>query len=355
MRRVRETPGRLVVAGFAAAAMLFVITGVAQARPVHRASFETQPANTAGSVDLGRSGDYEIYFYMPTSRVAIFAVSKFDITGDRGVIFANAYAVHNQRSLARGEIRARLGSRGTVSLRFRPNGRVRTRRLQEGCKGQPSSTEYGRFVGHVTFHGEGGYLHFSRSGGAGEITHSFRLRCERGKADHLARSRLRAYVAPGSFFATRGDIALLYAAARGHGRYIGITAGHQEESPPGADVRIGVLESRREIAIGRYALVLGFPGTLLTSLPGVHPATATLTPPAPFFGEGIYREKPAGSRSWTGSLGVNLPGLTLPLTGSRFHSRLCVLSPLHTRDGCDFFKAEPPEIERPARRGLMFR
>jgi hypothetical protein len=210
-------------------------------------------------------------------------------------------------------------------------------------------------VGHATFHGEGDYLHFSLSGGAGGITHSFRLRCEREEALDLAQRRLRAYVAPGSFFSTEGDIALLYASARNHGRYIGITAGHREESPPGADVRIGILESRGEMAIGRYALVFGVPGTLLTSSPGVHPATATLSPAA-FFGEATYREESADSRSWTGTLGVNLAGLKLPLTGSRFHTRLCVLNPLKApRHGCDFFKAEPVFDERPARLGLMSR
>jgi hypothetical protein len=343
--------------GFAAAAMLIGVTGTAQAKPGHRASREIQPAAISGFVNLGKSGDHRIGLYMPTDRVAILYTYRVKAEGDRGAIFSSAYAVHNRRSLARGVIRARLGSLGTLSLQFRPNGRVGKDRLQPGCEGRPSVTEYGRFVGRVAFHGEGDYLHFALPGGAGGINRSFRLRCERdGSPDPAQGKRLRAYVAPGSFFATEGDIALLYATARNHGRYIGITAGHREESPPGAEVRIGIFESRGEMAIGRYALVFGIPGTLLTSLPGVHPATATLSPAAPFFGEAAYREESADSRSWTGTLGVNLAGLKLPLTGSRFHTRLCVLNPLKApRDGCDFFKAEPVFDERPARLGLMSR
>ena len=348
MGRVRGSLSRLVIVGIAAAAVLVSLMGTAQAKPGHRASLEIQPADTSGFVDLGKSGGYWISLYMPSNRVAVFHVIRFKVKGDRGSIFSNVYAVHNRRSLARGVVRARLGSLGTFSLRFRPKRRVGKQRPQQGCEGRPSITEYGRFVGRATFHGEDGYLHFSLSGGAGEITRSFRLRCEKNEALELARKSLRGYVAPGSFFATRGDIALLYATARGHGRYIGITAGHTEESPPGADVRIGIFESRGEMAIGRYALVLGPPGTLLTSLPGVHPATATLAPPAPLFGEASYREKSA-PRSWTGTLGINLPGLKLPLIGFGFHARLCVLNPLKTRDGCDFFKAEPPVYERSAR------
>ncbi|HEX3174997.1 MAG TPA: hypothetical protein VHQ43_12370 [Solirubrobacterales bacterium] len=352
---MRRTVGRLAMVGFAAAAVLIAGATAAQAKPGHRVGFDIRPANTSGSVDLGKRGDYRIGLSMPTDRVAIFYVSGSKVKGDRGGFFSNAYAVHNRRSLTRGAIRARLGSLGTISLRFRPNGRVRKRRPQQGCEGRPSITEYGRFVGRATFHGESGYLHFSLPGGAGDITRSFRLSCEEDEPFDLTRGSLRAYVAPGSFFATRGDIALLYATTHNHGRYVGITAGHQEESPPGAVVRIGILESKEAMAIGRYSFVLGPPGTLRTSLPGVHPANATLAPPAPFFGKATYREEPADARSWTGTLGINLLGLKLPLVGSRFHTRLCVLNPLKTRDGCDFFKAEPPLYGRPARLGTILR
>jgi hypothetical protein len=100
------------------------------------------------------------------------------------------------------------------------------------------------------------------------------------------------------------------------------------------------------MAIGRSAYVEGFPGTLVTSLPGAHPATATLTPPAPFYGEANYLEKSSTSHSWTGTLGVNLPGLTLPLTGPGFYTSLCVVSPLKAPNGCDFIKPRPLEPER---------
>jgi hypothetical protein len=339
--------------GFVAAAVLIAVTVTAQAKAGHHARFETRPAGTSAFVNLGKRGGYRVGLSMPNDRVAILSVIRFKVKRDRGALFANTYVVHSRQSLKRGVIRARLGSLGNFSLRFRPNGKVRELGPPRGCEGGPSITEYGRFVGRATFHGENDYLHFSLSGGRGGITHSSRLRCVKGEGVDPVHGSLRAYVAPGSFFATQGGIALLYVSRHSHGRYIGITAGHEEESPPGAEVRIGIVESRREMAIGRYALVLGAPGTLLTSLPGVHPATATLAPQAPFFGKATYQEEPTDSRSWSGTLGVNLPGLKLPLTGPGFHTRLCVLSPLKTRDGCDFFKAEPVFDERVARPGLF--
>ncbi len=348
--------------GFVVVAVLIAVAGTAQAKVSQRTNFEVQPANTSGFVDLGKVGRYRAGLFMPNDRVAMLYLSRRKMKGKWEVLSSSVsvYAVHSRRSLARGVIRARFGSLGSVSLRFHPNGRVREGGSQQReCEGPPSFTEFGRFVGRATFRGEDDYFHFSLPGGSGGISRSFRLRCERGEAVDLTRGSLRAYMAyadPGSFFAMQGDIALLYASAREHGRYIGIMAGHEAESLPGAEVRIRILESRGGMAIGRYALVPGHAGTLLTSSPGVHPATATLAPPAPFSGEGAYLEEgPAGLPNWAGTLSVNFPGLTLPLTGPRFHVRLCVLRALKVRKGCNFFKAEPQFDERLARPGPMVR
>ena len=334
--------------GLAVTAMLIAAPGAAQAQR-RSAKFEVRPAGASGSVYLGKRKGYQTALYMPTAHVAVFLAARIERRKDRPSISVFRYAVHAQGSLADGVVRGRFGSLGSFSLRFRPNGHVREYGVPGHCEGQPEITEYGRFVGHVAFHGEGNYLDLSSAGRKGELTRSPRFICEKSQGFHLPSERLRAYVAPGSFFSTEGNIALLYASKRSHGRYVGITAGHEAESPPGAQVRFGMFESRGEMAIGRYVLSWAPRGTLLTSLPGVHPATATLAPPPPFHGEARYQEKSAHSGTWTGDLGVDLPGSKLPLTGPGFHTRLCVLSPLHHRHGCDFFKAEPEFDERPAR------
>jgi len=82
------------------------------------------------------------------------------------------------------------------------------------------------------------------------------------------------------------------------------------------------------------------PGTFLTTLPGEHPATATLKPPAPFSGEAEYVGASPVSHSWTGDLAVQLPGQLLPLTGPEFASSLCVAHAFGSRYGCDF---TPPD------------
>jgi len=333
----------------AVAVMLVAATGTAQAKPRHAAKFEVQRAVTVGLLILGERDGYRIGLEMPNDRVALFYVGRFDLADGSIAGSDSVYAVHNQGSLAQGVIRARLGSLGRVSLRFQPNGRVRKHHLERGCKGRPPITEYGKFVGHVSFNGEGDYLHASFANGSGEVTHAFRLVCKKGRAYDLSPKSLREYATPGFSFlfsSGQGNVSLLYATARRHGRYVGLRASHQEGSGPGAEVELGTLESRGEMAIGRSAYVDGFPGTLLTSLPGVHPTTATLAPPAPFFGEANYLEKSSTSHSWTGTLGVELPGLRLPLTGPGFYTSLCVVSPLKVPNGCDFIKPKPLEPDR---------
>ncbi|HEU4739959.1 MAG TPA: hypothetical protein VFS54_12890 [Solirubrobacterales bacterium] len=337
--------------GLVVAIALLAVPGGAAAKLRPGAKYEIQPARLAGYMDLGKRNGYRVGLILPDERTAVLYVYKIKWAGDRSSFTATTYAVRNQASLASGAIRARFGSLGRFSLRFRPNGRVeRQETVQSGCEGSPAFTEYGRFAGRATFRGERGYLRFSLAGHAGAISHSFRLRCERGEADERPPGSLLGYVAPGSFFSSEGNIALLYASSRRHGRFVGVAAGHLEEEPPGAEVRVGSFEQRGRMAIGHYGFVYGGRGTLLTSPPGAHPASATLDPPAPLSGQASYQEEAADSRRWAGNLRIEFPGLKLPLTGPGFRARLCVLNPLYApRTGCDFFKAPPPPAdERPA-------
>ncbi|MGN6558719.1 MAG: hypothetical protein ACTHLH_12025 [Solirubrobacterales bacterium] len=329
--------------------MLLAVTGVGRAELRGGGKFEVQRANAVGFLRLGKERGYEVLLYMPSDRVVIFDALRFGKSkGGSPYATYSIYAARNLGNLEHGVVRARFGSLGRVSLRFRPSGQIRKRDPQSGCEGGPGITEEGRFVGHLSFRGEGNYFHVSSAGGEASIAHSPRLRCEKGQAEEPQPRSLRKYVAPTPLLPDNHSIALLYASTRSHGRYVGITAVHPEEFPPGADVQLGMVEAKHGMAIGHGVYLGGPAGTLLTSLPGERPATATLAPPAPFYGKAAYSEE---SDSWTGTLGVKLAGLKLPLTGPAFHVHLCVTNPLRDRDGCEFFKTEPPPDERPARLG----
>jgi hypothetical protein len=340
----------LVAVCLFAAATLLTVTVSGQARVRHARKLEVQRADSVALLGLGKQRGYEAALYMPNRRVVLLYTFRHrKLRGDSYVAMYNLYAVHNRGNLNRGEVRARFGSMGSVSLRFRPRGPTRTDEPPPGCEGGPTTMEDGRFVGHLRFRGQAHYFDFSSSGGGAFFAHSPRRVCERGDAAEPQPRSLRKYVAPIPLLPDRYSIALLYASTRSHGRYVGITAVHPERSPPGADVQLGVVEPRHGMAIGHGVYLDGPRGTLLTSLPGVHPATAKLALPPPFFGEATYSEE---ANAWTGDLGVRLAGVKVPLTGRNFGVHLCVANPLRDKDGCEFFKTEPPPDERQARPGV---
>jgi hypothetical protein len=343
----------LVAVGLVVGGLLLVATGSGQARMRHAGKFDIQRADSSGLMYLGKERGYELALSMPNDRVvALYAFRSEKSKGDFSNFSYALYAVRNLGNLEHGVVRARFGSLGSVSVRFRPGGRYRKHGPQSGCEGGLTTTEGGRFVGHVSFRGEANYFHVSSARGAAYVAHSPRLKCQRGQALDPQPRSLRSYVAPTPVLPDEQSIALLYASSRRHGRYVGITAVHTKGSPPGADLQLGIVEPKHGMAIGYGAYLHGPPGTLLSSLPGVHPATATLAPSAPFSGEAAYSEE---ASAWTGNLGVKLAGLDLPLTGPGFHVHLCVVNPLKDRDDCNFFKAEPQYDERRARPGLALR
>ena len=341
----------LVAGGLLAVVVVLTAAGAGEARSGGGGRIEVQRALAFGYLSVGKEKGYDLALSMPSDRVVILsAVRSARVGEDRFNVSYSVYAVRNEGSLEDGVVRARFGSLGRVALRFRPSGRTRRSDPQPGCEGGSLTAQRGRFVGHLSFRGEGDYFHVASARGKGYIAQWPRLSCEQGEAEELPPRSLRANVAPDFFFSDEHSIAHLYASSRGHGRYVGISAMHQEAAPPEANMQLRIVEPKRGMAIGHGAFLDGFPGTLLTSRPGAHPATATLAPPAPFHGEASYSEQ---SGAWTGTLGVTIAGLNLPLTGPDFDVRLCVVNPLRDKDGCDFFKTEPSFDERPARPGWM--
>jgi hypothetical protein len=325
--------------------VLVVLVAAATGSPARSiAATEVQRPNTEAIVTLGESRGYEVGISMPNPRVAVLYVTRF---GDPGS-FSLAQSSYGIRvpsdSLKRGLIRLRFPSMGKVSLRFEPSGRPRMHGLRKDCRGKRGVTEYGRFRGTVSLEGEAGYFKMETRVARGALRRSFRLQCRKGTAEQAdPGGPLWQYVAPFYGFgysSGRGSVALLYALASEGGRSTLVRAAHYEGSPPGAEIQVVALERLAGMPVGRTAYVdSDVPGTLTTTMPGVHPASAALAPPAPFYGEASYLEGSSPvSHNWTGTLGVAFPGLNLPLTGEEFKTNLCVVSPLKVPAGCDFIK-----------------
>jgi hypothetical protein len=332
--------------------LLIALSCLSAPASVARPHPEVRPASTEALVSLGSSHGYEIGLSMPTPKIAILYAfrqvgegSEESDSSSSGFL-QSAYAVRVKGDLlGSGRIRAVFPSLGKVSLRFKPNGKRKPRWVGYGCRGKKPVTEYGTFRGSVSLVGEDGYFDLATRSGGGAVTRVPRALCRRDASQDQDEDEdpRWAYVASGfgSFIYSPGDgtTALLWAAARAPRRTITMRVAHRESAPPGAEVDVQVLELRHGIAIGRSAFIQSnVPGTLTSSLPGQHPASATLKPAAPYQGEGSFLENSSTSHSWTGDLAVSLPGMDVPLTGPEFKTSLCVVSPLKVPAGCDFIK-----------------
>lgn len=325
-----------------AAIALAMPPGAAAAPTPHRSQREIQQPMTSGTVYLGRVDGYEIGVSSLGSHVTILRVARADEGEGRGFAYSGTgYAVRPQRSIGSGVLRASFGSIGRVDLRFEPSGKTKVGHTAKHCRGRSPQTEYGEYRGTVSLRGEDGYFEVRAKRADGIRRRTYRLSCAHGQAVKDKARPLYEYVAPVPTFilsSAGGSIALILAVSRQGGRLVYLRAAHMQSADPGAEVQAGALERQPGMAIGHGAYAVGGEGTLLTSLPGVHPATATLAPPAPFHGEADFVENSSTSHSWTGTLGVSFPGLDLPLTGRSYATSLCVESPFKTPRPCDFRK-----------------
>jgi hypothetical protein len=332
--RMRE----LCLAGLSVIALAGLPAAAAAARRPPAPKREIQQPSTSGVFYLGAAGGFNITVSNPSRHVAILYVDRLGGLDDSLEYTVSSYAVRPRTSLASGVLRARFGSIGQVVLRFHPNGKVKLGSNEKHCRGRRPQNEFGKYRGHISLAGENGYFRLHAREGEGERTHTFRLRCAPGQAANEKSKPLYEYIAPSegfSFGSAGGDIALLRAIGRFDRRYVSLRATHRKDGGPGAEVLASVLEIEPGMAIGRLIQVNGEAGTLRTSLPGEHPATATLAPPAPFHGEASYLENSPTSHSWTGTLAVSFPGLDLPLTGTGYATSLCVLSPFKSPLPCE--------------------
>jgi hypothetical protein len=313
---------------------------------------------TNASIDLGSHGGYRASITLEEPDLAVLSVSKVNFA--RLAIEQTTYGAHFRGSLPGGRVTADFGAVGSISVRFSPGGKVREGPHLKACEGSPWRREAGSWRGKISLHGEGGYFDVASHATPGLLDRSFRLRCrfKHPVSPPATESLVQQVVPPfgGSLVsALVGTISSLEVQHREHGRLVLLRAAHATGTGPGSEVEVGTFEYQGEMPVGRYVQVLRAPpGSLVTTLPGEHPATATLKPGAPFTGEASYRAVGPTDHSWTGSLAVKFPGLVEPLAGPSYFSTLCVISPLAKPYFCEYKwpswqngeESEPAEARR---------
>lgn len=231
---------------------------------------------------------------------------EVSLSVNRGLAFAS-YTAHGHVSTER--ITARLGSRGRISVEFRPSRDLLSRKKPpRGCTGRDKVKRSGVFVGTIRFVGERGYTEVDAIRARGSTVNAYRWKC-----------RPSAVRGASGLEPSREPQTVLEAKARDGIEFAAIAEGPPEERGI-TWFFAGSHESRGRLEVWRLAFGTGRERTFVFDEAF---SSATVTPPKPFEGTGVFLVNPDGSRSWTGSLTVSFPGAEdVALTGSRFKARL---------------------------------
>jgi hypothetical protein len=222
-----------------------------------------------------------------------------------------AYVAHG--TVTPGRIEAKFGGLGKVSMRFHPSGRVAKSKPLRHCDGAHRYTRrFGSFAGTVRFSGEGHYVAVRAHRAKGVVRSPIRLDCA-GRSLRSRPTRFARQVGRGPKF-TPTILAAFWRQAVSSTDFFSFQVGQKT-------LYIAVAEeSRGSLAEVRIGAVIGHSKTLVAD---DALTSATVRPPPPFHGKGIYGAAPDGTKSWTGSLSVVFPGTPrFPLTGPQFEPLL---------------------------------
>lgn len=273
-------------------------------------------ASSEARIDLGTKRGTELAVVGEGNVVAVEAFGRRGASPGRGGRPARPTAV--TAYVARGtatsrRLEASFGRLGHVSMRFRPSGRVNTSKPRRHCRGPDHFTyRLGAFVGSIRFANEGGGMALRVHRARGRIRSPLRLHCALPRfpflSDKAARPIRSGPSSPRMFF----------------------TAGWRDavDSVEFAAFQIATKtlllavseQSLGSVAQISYALAIA-PGKVISTNDAL--TEATVEPPAPFAGKGIYRAAPDGSTTWSGTLAVFFPGEPrLSLSGPPFKPTL---------------------------------
>ncbi len=220
---------------------------------------------------------------------------------------------------------ASFGHFGRIDLRFHPSGQVQRHR-QRNCNGSISvlKRRLGIFTGTIRFRGENSYTEVSATRVKGSVGNPLVGLGFDGTPSCDSEPRQK-----------RIRTVQMSASASDPDRNFDALAPPEARTRTGKEARVvfiaGTAESIGRVSIYRTVIVGGPPGDFLFD-DGTF-RSATVTPPPPFAGSATFTRNPDGSTSWTGTLGVSLPGQeSVALTGPEFEGELGVLGPLSYRD-----------------------
>ncbi len=210
-------------------------------------------------------------------------------------------------------IAAKLGKFGRIDVRFRPSGRVARSKPRRRCRGADRFTSrLGVFVGGIRFSGEKHYVAVRAHRAKGRIRTPLRLRC--GGPSFRPQARLRARPVREHPTFTPTSLAVSWRHGVAATEMIVFRARRATLFLASSEKSLG------RMAVIRYGVAIA-PSRLFEIDDAL--TSATITPPPPFHGKGVYSAAADGTTSWTGALSVSFAGAPrTPLTGPQFKAEL---------------------------------
>ncbi len=304
----------------AAALVALVLPGGAAATKAYK-----QPAAVATELDGRGTNGFQFFLFSGDTGFTVFSTSKDVGEGaDTSVNYFEA-ARRKRADAADGSLDVKIGGLGHFRGHFVAIS-TKTEKPSKICKGEPTTTEKGYFVGSFKFHGERGYTTIDAHRLSGSVTHIGAQTCkltepEEHRSPRQEKAQEKREEGGFRLVAANSGAQTLFEASR-------------EEAPPELHVmptNYGATVAGRKVGKFRVsydASVFNFAsdGAETFRVPNLAEplSEAIIEPAAPFSGTATFHLETPKKASWTGDLAVELPGLgTVPLTGPKIAAGLC--------------------------------
>jgi hypothetical protein len=321
---------RLVTARSPIALLVFVVAMLGGTVPSALAATKTEvtPAQKSSSFVIRASNHFYLEFKAVPEGLAGGAEVTIEASSEsHEEVFRSVTYSTQGKLFGDGGFEATFPGIGRVTMHFKQKTAHKTP-VDDGpyCREGEITNRRGVFVGSVAFHGNAGFTTAKARRVDGYLVETARLVC------HVPVSKAPERTpAPEAPLPTRS--ATIYASGPGGPAAVTFSsAGSNIDQPgfgagglPTIDFQATYRSELRGMGVAARVYVTN-PRSTYFSIPAPVGALtdATIAPPKPFSGSGIFHLETPTTASWTGDLAVAMPGIgVVPLTGPGITAQLC--------------------------------
>jgi hypothetical protein len=309
--------------------LVAVLALLASAAPSATAAIKTQiePPRTTSSFSLRASNRYYVEFQaVPEGRRGAAKVTV-EVSHERykDELISITYTTRG-RFFKDGGFEAKLPGLGRVAVHFK---QTKSHKFSfdgpSGCTQDVYTVHRGSFVGSVAFHGKGGFTVAKTRRAEGRILETSREVCHVSsipEPEEPPAAEVPVQFRQASIFASgqSGTAAVTFMTS-GPRQAQGISV----SGLPTIVFEATYRSELRGMGVSARAYIDSDDSRFLSVPTPIGTLTdATVTPPSPFSGTGVFHLETPTTASWTGELAVALPGIgDVPLAGPAITARLC--------------------------------